>query len=541
MADVLILCCGSRGDTEPWSLLARELQGSGLRVCVAAHGEYQQLVESVVGSGGGGALFREIRGSLPIALVETPEGAALRHSSGFKAVEVLKALMLPLAELWFEDALAAARELQPRLLLITSMHYIAGAWLIPELLRREQEQRLEKKRENEKEQEQELGLIATEDDTAGQQQQQEGEEPKEMQPAEGSRDPASLPTGGKMTVVAGHTVIAHATGWYAPPTTGVGRGLPIGFFNKLMWRLGLSMASKHLYAPVMAAIAERHGLDVRALPCADWIQYEEKNSPQTLYVFSPALLPRAPEWPASVSLVGPLLPAASRQTQLGPATANDAAAAEQLPLQLRDYIVAAKVSGIPIMYVGLGSMLGVYYDDPPALLRVLAGGVALAQAQARARGRRPQERFAAIIHTVTGARGEHAPMPPPPDGADYFWLECPVPHSALLPLVDLAVHHGGMGTTHAVAMAGRPAIIVPASKASDQPFWADVMRRHGAAVASPSPAGALTPGSFSRLLLKALKALPGMRAAAVGLAERMRALPDGVAEAAAAVIRALEG
>lgn len=150
-------------------------------------------------------------------------------------------------------------------------------------------------------------------------------------------------------------------------------------------------------------------------------------------------------------------------------------------------------------------MLGAYYEDPPKILRVLSEGVL--EAQRRGTG------FAAIIHTVTGgaaglwvgggwgvwlypvclpvirsrqvvgtkraaapcralplnpaprlpagARGESADMPPPPaapvweGGAPRFvWLSEPVPHGALLPLVDLAVHHGGMGTTHAVAAAG---------------------------------------------------------------------------------------
>jgi hypothetical protein len=35
-----------------------------------------------------------------------------------------------------------------------------------------------------------------------------------------------------------------------------------------------------------------------------------------------------------------------------------------------------------------------------------------------------------------------------------MWLDVPVSHSLLLPLVDLAVHHGGMGTTHAILAAG---------------------------------------------------------------------------------------
>ena len=38
--------------------------------------------------------------------------------------------------------------------------------------------------------------------------------------------------------------------------------------------------------------------------------------------------------------------------------------------------------------------------------------------------------------------------------APYMWLGHPVPHTVLLPLMDLAVHHGGMGTTHSTVAAG---------------------------------------------------------------------------------------
>lgn len=44
-------------------------------------------------------------------------------------------------------------------------------------------------------------------------------------------------------------------------------------------------------------------------------------------------------------------------------------------------------------------MLGAYYEDPSALLTILADGVARAQSVSAARG---GPRFAAIIHTVTG-------------------------------------------------------------------------------------------------------------------------------------------
>jgi hypothetical protein len=40
--------------------------------------------------------------------------------------------------------------------------------------------------------------------------------------------------------------------------------------------------------------------------------------------------------------------------------------------------------------------------------------------------------------------------PPPP----YLLLQQPVPHELLLPQIDLAVHHGGVGTVQAALLAG---------------------------------------------------------------------------------------
>lgn len=47
--------------------------------------------------------------------------------------------------------------------------------------------------------------------------------------------------------------------------------------------------------------------------------------------------------------------------------------------------------------------------------------------------------------------------------APVMWLDRPVAHSALFPLIDVVVHHGGLGTTHAALAAGRqPACITSA-------------------------------------------------------------------------------
>ncbi|CAG8590812.1 2169_t:CDS:10 [Acaulospora morrowiae] len=52
-----------------------------------------------------------------------------------------------------------------------------------------------------------------------------------------------------------------------------------------------------------------------------------------------------------------------------------------------------------------------------------------------------------------------------------------VPHVWLFPRVVCVVHHGGAGTSHAVARAGVPSVIVP--HFADQPWWASILHRHG--------------------------------------------------------------
>jgi vancomycin aglycone glucosyltransferase len=52
-----------------------------------------------------------------------------------------------------------------------------------------------------------------------------------------------------------------------------------------------------------------------------------------------------------------------------------------------------------------------------------------------------------------------------------------VNHGALFSRVAIVVHHGGAGTTHTVARAGAPQVIVPMF--GDQPFWASRVRALG--------------------------------------------------------------
>lgn len=60
-----------------------------------------------------------------------------------------------------------------------------------------------------------------------------------------------------------------------------------------------------------------------------------------------------------------------------------------------------------------------------------------------------------------------------------------VDHRSLFPRAAVVVHHGGAGTSHAAAVAGVPSVVVP--HIGDQGFWADRLRRLGAAPSPVSP------------------------------------------------------
>ena len=50
-----------------------------------------------------------------------------------------------------------------------------------------------------------------------------------------------------------------------------------------------------------------------------------------------------------------------------------------------------------------------------------------------------------------------------------FLMQKPIPHHLIFPHCDAVIHHGGSGTTHSVARAGKPQLITPLLL--DQPYW----------------------------------------------------------------------
>ncbi len=163
----------------------------------------------------------------------------------------------------------------------------------------------------------------------------------------------------------------------------------------------------------------------------------------TLMAVSPTLLPRPHDWPERVHQTG--------------------AWYEQAPAASPDPVVADFLGAGPFLVASFGSMST---GDPSARGRAIVTA-------ARSHGLR--------VLLVTGWGG--LALPEECRGPDVLVVRS-APFDAVLPGAALAVHHGGAGTSHAVARAGVPAVVVPVT--ADQPFWGAQLHRQGMA-AAPIP------------------------------------------------------
>jgi len=57
---------------------------------------------------------------------------------------------------------------------------------------------------------------------------------------------------------------------------------------------------------------------------------------------------------------------------------------------------------------------------------------------------------------------------------DVYLMDKPIPHNIIFPYCDAVIHHGGSGTTHSVAYAGKPQMIIPLI--IDQDYWASRLK-----------------------------------------------------------------
>ncbi|MEV6302173.1 glycosyltransferase [Actinoplanes sp. NPDC051861] len=200
--------------------------------------------------------------------------------------------------------------------------------------------------------------------------------------------------------------------------------------------------------------------------------------------YSPAVVPRPADWPASVHVTG----------YWWPATPPD----WHPPALLSDFLQA----GPAPVFLGFGSMTDERIHD------VVTAAVARAGVRA-------------VIQSGWAALEA---------AGDDTLLVGDLPHEWLFPRTAAVVHHAGAGTTGAGLRAGVPAVPVPVLL--DQPFWA--ARLHALGVApQPLPLQDLTAEALSDALRTCLTE-PSYRARATELAHRLRA-EDGAAGVLAAL------
>lgn len=160
-------------------------------------------------------------------------------------------------------------------------------------------------------------------------------------------------------------------------------------------------------------------------------------------------------------------------------------------------------AGGPVVYVGFGSM---FDADPAATRRWVGEAARRAGVRVVLLGQESLEDD--VVLTVQGTN-----------------------HQVLLPRCAAAVHHGGAGTTAAVARAGVPQVVAPHE--ADQFYWADRLERRG--VAGPRV-------DARKRRVEALAAALDVAVRDEGLRERARALKaevrgDGVARMVAELER----
>jgi UDP:flavonoid glycosyltransferase YjiC (YdhE family) len=196
--------------------------------------------------------------------------------------------------------------------------------------------------------------------------------------------------------------------------------------------------------------------------------------------YSPAVVPRPPDWPAAVHVTGYWWPATPPSWQP--------------PDRLVDFLAA----GPPPVFFGFGSMT----PDQERLHDIITAAV-----------RRTGVR--AVVQSGWAELG--------PAGNDILLVD-DLPHEWLFPRAAAVVHHAGAGTTGAGLRAGVPAVPVPVLV--DQPFWADRLCRLGVAP-HPLPLHELTADTLADALRTCLDR-PAHRLRATELAGRVRA-DDGAA------------
>ncbi|KAG0151620.1 hypothetical protein CROQUDRAFT_56856 [Cronartium quercuum f. sp. fusiforme G11] len=221
-----------------------------------------------------------------------------------------------------------------------------------------------------------------------------------------------------------------------------------------------------------------------------------------LYNFSSAVVPKPLDWRDHISVTGYWFLDQSHGDY-------------KAPEDLTTFIAKARSDGVPLIYVGFGS---VTVPDAAAVTKAIYGAVVAAGVRAVvAKG---------WSERVSLETAEAVEVPP-----EVFVLQS-VPHDWLFPQLDAVCHHGGAGTTGISLRFGLPTLIHPFF--GDQMFWADRVTRLGAGMRVESLSMSCLAGAFGKATKDRV-----MKEKAGQVGERIRA-EDGPRTAAEFIYRHLD-
>ena len=288
----------------------------------------------------------------------------------------------------------------------------------------------------------------------------------------------------------------HPTGAFGSVLIG-GRSLGAPL-NRAIAR-GVEVGTRSLYAGPVRDLRARLGLPRESMRS---LQRRQQRRWPTFHGFSPAVVPRPPDWPASHRVVGYWWPA--RPIGWTP------------PPGLEEFIDA----GPPPVFIGFGSMAPGQGSRLAELVlaAVRAAGVRAVVQAGWAGLEVPSDAAAETAGTTTRGTTTKGTETEGTGGSEQAVLSVgAVPHDWLFPRMAAVVHHAGAGTAAAGLRAGVPAVAVPVL--ADQPFWARRLHELGAAPA-PIPFSELT-GERLAAALRTVTTNPHYVARAQAIAGRM--------------------
>ncbi|KAI9715522.1 MAG: hypothetical protein M1828_000829 [Chrysothrix sp. TS-e1954] len=181
------------------------------------------------------------------------------------------------------------------------------------------------------------------------------------------------------------------------------------------------------------------------------------------YMWSPALVPKPPDWGREISISGFVF--------------LELASSFQPPDSLARFLE----DGDPPIYIGFGSIV---VDDPSRFTQLIFDAVRLAEVRA-------------LVNKGWGGLGDEDNIP------DYIYMLDNTPHDWLFPRCKAVVHHGGAGTTAIGLKLAKPTMIVPFF--GDQPFWGAMVASAKAGAHDCTPYKSLTVDKFAEGIRQCLE------------------------------------